>query len=246
MAGFTSASSNAIAGEPFGVLYGSRFQRNTDGKLIVGADGWPLKASTDGRVGDPNPDWIIGLRNTFTYKNFSLSTLLDIRIGGDMWNGTVGVMNFWGVGEETLERTVKGHVFDGVLADGTPDANGVQVGGTTNNIPVDFADPNLGVGNNKWTRYAFGGLVEENVEDASWVRLREVTLNYNLPSSLFDNLPISSATLSLTAKNLFLITEYSGVDPESNLTGATGNGFGLEYFGMPNTKSFGAKLNIKF
>jgi TonB-linked SusC/RagA family outer membrane protein len=237
LAGFTSTSSRVIEGQPFGALFGSKFLRNDEGQLVIGTNGWPLADPIEGVIGDPNPDWLAGIRNTFSYKGISLSALLDIRSGGDVWNGTKGILNTFGVTQETADqRTITGFVFDGVKADaeGNPTTE-------ENNIPVDF-----GLGGSRWTRYAFGGLSEESIEDGSWVRLREVTLAYSLPARLFEGGNfLSGANISFTARNLFLITEYSGIDPEVNLTGAS-NGFGLEYFGMPNTRSYGFRVNLNF
>jgi outer membrane receptor protein involved in Fe transport len=92
LAGFPSmASSRALVGEPYGVLYGKRYQRVEEGpnsgKLVIGENGWPLVDQDPGIIGDPNPDWLLGLRNTFSWKGITLSALLDIRWGGDMWNG---------------------------------------------------------------------------------------------------------------------------------------------------------------
>jgi TonB-linked SusC/RagA family outer membrane protein len=241
--GFVSTTSRAVAGEPFGSIYGAKFLRNGDGKLVVdGNTGWPIQDPVEGVIGDPNPDWLLGFRNTFSYKGLRLSALLDIRQGGDMWNGTYGVLKTFGMAEITGEqREIKGYVFDGVVNTGT-DENPVYV---ENDIPVDFYDPNTGVGQNKWNRYAFGGLPEENMQDASWVRLREVSLSYSMPSSVLRNVFLEDVTFSLMARNLALWTEYNGIDPETNLTGAT-NGIGLDYFNNPNTRSFNFTLNVTF
>jgi hypothetical protein len=93
-------------------------------------------------------------------------------------------------------------------------------------------------------RYGFGW-TEDNIEDASWVRLRELTITYSFPNTLLNNTPLSHASISFTGRNLWLSTKYQGIDPEANLTGSS-NGFGLEYFGMPNTKSYGIALKVTF
>jgi len=233
LAGFTSVSSRAIAGEPFGALYGGRFQRTDAGELIIGSDGFPLQNANAGLIGDPNPDYVIGFRNTFSYKGFTLSALLDIRQGGDVWNGTSGIANYFGTSAKSGDtRDLTGVVFDGVDQDGNP-----------NNIQVDFANPEQGIGAYRYVRYGFGGLGEANIEDGSWVRLREVSLSYGLPKSLIDKTPFQSASLTLIGRNLWLDTPYSGIDPETNLTGAS-NGFGLDYFNNPNTRGYSIKLKV--
>lgn len=235
LAGFTSTSSRVVEGRPYGALFGSMYQRNAEGRLIIGSKGWPLQAETDGYLGDPNPDWLLGIRNTFTWKGLSLSGLIDIRQGGDVWNGTRGIANYFGVSQLTAEqRDITGFVFDGVTETGEE-----------NTTPVDFANVSNGVGSYKWVRYGFGGLSEESIQDGSWVRLRDLSLSYRLPAGILENTLIESASITLTGRNLFLITDYDGIDPETNLTGAS-NGFGLDYFNMPNTKSYGVSLNITF
>ncbi|MEM6361593.1 MAG: SusC/RagA family TonB-linked outer membrane protein [Bacteroidota bacterium] len=244
LAGFTSTSSRVRRGEPYGVIVGNSFQRNEEGRFIVGSDGWPLVNPEQDVIGDPNPDWTAGVRNTFSYKGISLSALLDIREGGDMWNGTLGIIKYFGTAQETADlRETAGFLYDGVVQTGTDgDGNPIY---EENNTPVDFANPALGVGANRWVRYGFGGVSEESIEDASWVRLREVTLSYTLPSKLFADSFIEGISVSFTGRNLALWTEFTGIDPETNLTG-NGNGFGLNYFNMPNTRSFGGTLKVTF
>ena len=237
LAGFTSASSRVVVGQPYGVIYGNAFERNAEGKLVVGSNGWPLVATGDQVLGNPTPDWTAGIRNTLSYKGIRLSALLDIREGGDLWNGTDGIINYFGTSKLSGEqRNITGYVFDAVKEDGE-----------VNNIPVDFANPANPSAQNgyKWTRYGFGGLVEESIQDASWIRLRELTISYDLPASIVEKLNLSGINVGFTGRNLWLFTEYTGIDPETNLTGAT-NGIGLDYFNMPNTKSFGGTLRVTF
>ncbi len=246
LAGFTSTSSRAIAGEPFGAIFGAKFQRNDAGQIIIDpATGFPLQDPNAGIIGDPNPDFTMGIRNTFNYKNFSLSALLDIRQGGDVWNGTAGIANYFGTSKKSADtRTLTGVVFNGVLNDDSlDDENGVQQGGTPNNVQADFANEAQGIGAYRYVRYGFGGLGESNVQDGSWIRLREVALTYNLPSSIIDKTPFKSASITAVGRNLWLDTAYEGIDPETNLTGAS-NGFGLDYFNNPNTRGYTFKLRL--
>ncbi|MEO1256244.1 MAG: SusC/RagA family TonB-linked outer membrane protein, partial [Bacteroidota bacterium] len=246
LAGFTSTSSRAIAGEPFGAIFGSRFQRNDQGQILIDpATGYPLQDANAGVVGDPNPDFVMGIRNTFSYKNFTVSALLDIRQGGDVWNGTAGIANYFGTSKKSADtRELTGVIFDGVLRDSSLDnEDGVQVGGTPNNVQTDFANEAQGIGAYRYVRYGFGGLSESNIQDASWVRLREVSLTYNLPSSVLSKTPFKSASISAVGRNLWLETAYEGIDPETNLTGAS-NGFGLDYFNNPNTRGYTFKLRL--
>jgi hypothetical protein len=232
LAGFREASSSLIEGEPYGALYGTRYLRNENGDLVIGADGFPLVDAEMGVIGNPNPDWTMGVLNTFDYKGISLGFLLDLRYGGDVWNGTANTLNYFGTSALTgSQRTIRGYVFDGVDENGNP-----------NTLAVDFA-PVHDLQANRWVRYGRAGVAEDAIEDASWIRLRELSLSYRFGQQLFSRLGLKSMAVTLYANNLFLITRYSGVDPESNLTGNS-NGRGLDYFNIPNTKTYGLSLKL--
>jgi TonB-linked SusC/RagA family outer membrane protein len=232
---FSAVSSRIIEGQPFGILSGTRYKRDASGELIINVDGWPVIDDQQGIIGDPNPDWIAGITNTLTYKSLSVSFLWDIRKGGDLWNGTRGVMNYLGVSKESGEqREIRNFVFDGVTEDG-------QV----NTTPVDFANPADGLTGIRWRRAGtLLGIAEDVIEDGSWVRLRNVSLSWHIPSFKLASL-FSNVTFTLYGKNLLLFTKYTGVDPETNLRGA-GNDMGWDYFNLPNTKSYGATLQFTF
>lgn len=236
LAGFTSTSSRVIEGEPYGAIFGSRFQRNEQGEVLIGDNGFPLVNPENGVVGDPVPDWTMGIRNSFSYKNFSLSGLLDIRQGGDVWCGTCGILDYFGTSQATGEqRDITDFVFEGVNAET----------GQPNTTQVALADPANGLGGNRWVRYGFGGVSEDYIFDSSWVRLREASLSYSLPSNLLDTTFLTGGSVTLAARNLFVITDYPGIDPETNLTGAS-NGVGLDYFNQPNTKSYAVTVKVNF
>ncbi len=227
-------------GEPYGIFYGGRFLRDDQGRMVIGANGIPLRDPNDGIVGDPTPDYLLGLQNTFTYKNLTLSALLDIRKGGDVWNGTKGVMNNFGVSEQTLDRNDR-VVFPGVVVG----SDGVTPTETINTQEVVKGGTDGGA--NFYQAYGFTGLDELNVEDGSYIRLREVSLSYQFSQDQLSNIPLIKAMdLRLFARNLFLITDYSGVDPETNLTGDASNVLGYDYFNNPNTQSYGISLNVTF
>ena len=175
------------------------------------------------------------VRNTFTIaNNFQISALLDIREGGDQWCGTCGVANYFGVTQETAELRNESVVWDGVMEDGT-----------TNTISVPYADVQGGVGASYWVRYGFGGIGEMNIHDTSWIRLREARLAYTFPKATAERLRMTDLTIAFTGRNLILITDYPGIDPETNLTG-TSAGYGLDYFNMPNTRSYNIGVTANF
>lgn len=233
LAEFTAISSMILEGQPYGVFSGTRYRRNDQGNLIIGSDGWPLIDASQGIIGDPNPDWLLGVGNSIDLYGVSLSFLWDIRSGGDVWNGTKAVMDYLGVSKESGDlRDVTGYIYDGVTVTGEP-----------NTTPVDFANPAFGLSGIKWRRAGtLLGVAEDNIEDASWIRLREVTLGYSLPSDWFKQVRgVSDISISVYGRNLLLITEYKGVDPETNLRGPS-NAQGWDYFNLPGTRSYGVSL----
>lgn len=234
--GFTSTSSRIIKGESYGALFGSRYSRNEAGQVLIDDNGFPTVDPENGVIGDPIPDYTMGIRNTFSYKNFTLSALLDIRQGGDVWCGTCGILDYFGTSQTTAEqRGVTDFVFEGVN----------ENTGQPNTTEVALADPAGGLGANRWVRYGFGGVSEDYIYDSSWVRLREASLTYSLPSKFLDKTFLTGGSLTLTGRNLFLITDYPGIDPETNLTGAS-NGIGLDYFNQPNTKGYAVTVRLNF
>ena len=235
LAGFTSTSADLVPGLPYSVIYGNGFQRDDSGNMIIGSNGWPLQEATKKALGDPNPDYTVGVRNSFSYKGLTVSALLDIRQGGDMWCGTCGIVNYFGTSQLSADERNDVIVFDGVTADGA-----------VNTTPVAIAyGPTASEGEFYRRRYGFGGISEMNIHDTSWRRLREVTVKYNLSKSMLKNMPLEGLGISLSGRNLWLSTKYPGIDPETNLTGAS-NGYGLDYFNMPNTKGYSATVNLTF
>jgi TonB-linked SusC/RagA family outer membrane protein len=222
-AAFTGIGSYAIVGQPNGAFFGSKWQRNTAGDLVIGANGLPLKEALEGYIGNPFPDWLGGIRNTFSYKGLSLTGLLDIRQGQSLWGGTIGRLNRLGRTKITEARN-QFYVIPGVKADGTK--NDVQI--TAN----QYFSAYLGDG---------GAAQEQLVFDGSWVRLRELTLSYAIPKC---PKVISNMSLFVTGRNIWLDTEYPGVDPETSLTGAGSNIGGFDYFNNPGAKSWIIGLNI--
>ena len=232
---WSAISSLILEGEPYGVLVGTAYQRNENNEILIGPDGWPLVNTEQIKVGDPNPDWIGSIRNSFEFYGFRLSGLLDIRKGGDIWNGTRGFLDNIGIGLESgVDREVTGYVYEGVTTTGE-----------INTTPVDFANPANGTSGIKWKKYGTLGLAEEMVEDGSWIRLREVSLSYDFPMGRMKNSILKGANLALTGRNLWLYTNYKGVDPETNLRGDS-NITGWDYFNLPNTKGITATLNLTF
>lgn len=232
LAGIEGAvGSYAIEGQPLGVLYGTAYKRDEQDRMIIGNDGFPVKSDNLKVLGNPNPDWQLSWMHSLNYKNFILSVLFDYKKGGKMWNGTRNVMNYYGTSEySTTNRNITNYIFPGMLANGQE-----------NNIPVNFYGNNLN--ENRWIRYGRYGIGEDGIEDASYIKLREISLGYLLRLRMFDKR--TQMRVSIFATNILLYSKYKGVDPETNLTGSS-NGFGLDYFNVPGVSSIGLTLNWEF
>jgi len=238
-----------VAGEPVGDLYGLSYRRyyggtHDDGKSLyrdlpwlIDANGFPVRDLTQRKIGNSMPKWIGGMSHTFRYKDFSLSFLFDAQQGMHKYNQLGNFMAAFGIAKFTENRD-EYTVFDGLLADGTPNTKSVWLGqGTKDGV-------NYGDG---YYRLVYRGVSENFVEDASWVRLRSLTLGYNLPSTIFNNTFIRDAKISLTGNNLWLGTKYTGYDPESSPFDAGSNAaLGFAGFTYPAARTVMVTLNVNF
>ncbi len=252
LGGFTGTAIRAVAGQPYGVIFGGQWLRDDQGRVVIQNNeddaffGYPIADDASGVIGDPNPDWLMGIRNTFSYKGFTLSGFIDIKEGGDLWNGTKGALSFFGMSKITEARETS-TVFNGAYnpiyegaVKGTIDADGnIITDGAANDITVPLDENWFYNGNGS----GFGSVDEHYVEDGSYIRLRELTLSYSFSPSILQNTFLTNLDLSVTGRNLWLNTDYSGVDPDTNLTGSN-NAQGLDYFQMPNTKGWTVSLKV--
>ena len=217
-----------VEGGKLGDLYGFAFQRDDEGRLIIEDDGFP-RVNTEEYVlvGNALPDWQGGLNNTFSYKGFSLSFLLEVRQGGDVFDLGLrnGIRN--GVLKET-ENRYKEVIFNGVTTDGQENIQAVRLDGES--VYRNF------------TRY--NTAAEVVLQDASWFRIRNASLSYDLPGKLLEQTPLRSARVSFTGNNLLLSTPYRGYDPEASQFGAGSNSFGFAGLVIPQTRSFTVSLNV--
>lgn len=211
-------------GEPYAIIKGSSYVRDENGNIVYGKDGLPLKGEIK-KLGVGVHPYTLGFGNTFTFSRFSLYLLLDGKFGGSIFSGTNDMAYFLGTHINTLEGREGGVIGKGVTRDGTP-----------NNVAVSAMDYYMYIANN---------IAEEFVYDASFIKLREIALSYDLPKGLTNKLRLSQMSLSLIGRNLY--TFYSKipmVDPESGYT--IGNAQGLEQWGLPASRNWGFNLNIHF
>jgi len=226
LGGFVTPSTRLIEGQPYGVLFGSVFQRSSSGELLVDGNGRAQLSLDNQIIGDPNPDWFGGLTNTFTYKGLSLTALLDVRMGGDIISRNISDLRRSGAAEETGDRD-RGYIIDGVSADGS--RNNIQI------APQDYFTDLYGFGRAEFVTF-----------DASWLRLRELAITYQLPKTLLDRTPFGLVEFGLTGRNLFLYSpNVPHIDPEVNAQGQS-NSQGLEFNALPQTRNYGALIRLTF
>ena len=255
LGGFVGSSTRAVVGVPYGTIFGFGFYQDADGNRVIGPDGFPLADDNEKAYQSALPDWTMGIRNTFSFKGLSLSALIDIKQGGYMWNGTKGALYYFGTHQETADLRGTSTVFDGSVAE--LDAEGNVVFWDHDGDPSTYQIPRTTGANTQevaldenWLAFGnangfFGNNTEDFVEETSWIRLRDISLSYSLPKSLISGAKMSYLTITLTGRNLFLSTPYTGIDPETNLYGAS-NAQGLDYFNMPGTKSYMVGVQVGF
>lgn len=260
LGGFTEPQVRAIAGEPYGSIFGNEWCKDENGVILINDD--PTDSFRDGypwvdtrefaNIGNVSPDWTGNITNTFSSHGVTLSFMVDIKKGGMMWNGTWHAMNYFGTSASTathevyytpegtidFDRTPAENiiVFEGVyghMEEGVPVSSGVE-----NVTPVVLDQAwYRGQGSNFG-----GGASSAAMQPAGWVRLRDISLSYDIP---VKNTFMKFLQVYVTGRNLLLFTPYTGIDPETNLQGAT-NAQGMDYFNNPGTKSYVAGLKVTF
>ena len=205
--------------------------------IVIGANGFPVRNTTQKLIGNSLPSWVGGLNNTFKFHDFSLSALFDAQVGQERYNQLGNFFAAFGIAKYTENRT-ETKVFDGVLADGTPNTKAVYLGQGKGPDGVEQG--------NGYYRNVYRGISENFIEDASWVRLRSVRLAYDLPTSLLKKSLFRSIQLSVTGNNLWLSTKYSGYDPETSSSNSGSNVNGFSGFTYPAVRSFLFSLNVGF
>ncbi|TYP97404.1 TonB-linked SusC/RagA family outer membrane protein [Tenacibaculum adriaticum] len=226
-----NAAIKQIVGQPFGTIVGVSYVRDNGGNIVYDIDGNGVPLAQEGErkiLGEGVPPLTLGLTNTFMYKDFTLSFLIDGKFGGQIFSGTNGTLYGNGLHKATLDGRENGLTVSGIDGD-TGQAF------TTTVAPEDLQ-----------TYYGrISGIAEEFVEDADYIKFRQLSLGYSLPSEFLKKTFINSASISFIASNLFYLQRsIDNIDPESSYN--VGNAQGLEYFGVPSRKSYGLSFNVKF
>lgn len=231
----------AVQGSYYGDIYGQTFQRVEDkndpnySKIIVGEDGLPLITTGKSKVGNQSPDWMLGWTNSFSYKGFNLSFLMDFRIGGDLYSATASNLYTRG--------NAAGTVVNGERQDFIVPNSVVQTpnGYTENKVPVTHQ--------NYWERIGSTGnygLPEMYTYDATNIRLRNITLGYDFNKAMLKNTPFQRLRLSATCNNVWMIHyNLPGIDPES-VSATNTNATGFENGAAPTSRSFTFNVTVGF
>lgn len=239
-------NTSIVEGEPYAVFRGSKYVRDENGNKIVDDD--PASAtygyylidwSTDNILGTNEPDFAGGVRNTFTYKNLSLSAFFDFRVGSVISNGTDYYLLYYGMAVRQEDRPDDNIlVHDGVM--GHYDAsNNLIVSGQQNTIESEYQ--------RGWQWY-YSYVTEESIQSGDYLKLRDVSLTYTMPKKYFSNIDwVDNINLTAQGRNLLRIyaADFSGSDPEVNQNG-TGNAQGWSTYMMPDTRSYSIGVSITF
>ena len=215
----------ARVGEPYGSLYGYHFARDDQGRLLLN-DGLPYAG---GRkvLGNIQPEWVGGWGNNFRYKNFTLYGLLDIRKGGDIYS----ITNFFGDYAGVLSSSLRGREQDwdkpGLVIDGIDEATGNA--NTTRVTAEQYFQ-------------AIFPVNEPYIYDASFIKLRELRLGFDLPQNWANRLYSDAVNLAITGRNLYTWTDVPNIDPEFSYT--TGNLQGIEFTALPNARTWGLSVRV--
>jgi hypothetical protein len=213
-------------------MTGFGYIRNPSGAIVISpSTGLPVVDPNVHKLGDRNPDFTMGWNNNFSYKNWRLSFLWDIKVGGDIWNGTKQYLTTIGRSQATADRmtprVIQGVLQDGLEATATPTVNTIAVTPYYNDLYYRQMPEEL--------------FIEK---DVNWMRLKDVTLNYTFPSTMVKRMKVvKNLGAFVTATDVFLLTNYSGADPASNANTAATRGvgsFGFDFGSLP------AQLGINF
>jgi len=216
-----------VVGKSFGQIMGYAYLRDKSGNIIYGSDGLPERSSTVQALGSGAYKVTGGFSNEFHYKRFQMSFLIDYKYGAKVFSGTNLSLYAAGLQKTTLQGRVGGYVGPGVTESGA-----------VNTTAVDAQT--------YWTDLTSSDFVAEQfVYDASFIKLRQLTFGYSLPTSFLEKISVKGATISLVTRNLWTIMKHTpNIDPESAYN--NGNGQGLEGNGYLPTRSLGFNLNVKF
>ncbi len=237
---FDNVAVRAVKGSLYGDIYGTKYRRVTDenspyyGELLLDGNGLPQATTDLEKLGNQSPKALVGWTNSFAYKNFSFNFQIDGRFGGEFFSGTNVALQANGAAAKTVVNGAR----ENMIVAGVINNNGTLEQNTKEVSPQRYwravtETGNLGIG-------------EENIYDATNIRLRNVNLSYSLPAHLFKGNFIQRAKIGITANNVWMIKSYgNGVDPESVFS-ISSNATGFENFSTPTSRSYFFNLTLGF
>jgi TonB-linked SusC/RagA family outer membrane protein len=242
----TSFGSIYRVGKPYGQIYGSKLARADDGSMLIEqGSGLTVFAPKSDIIGDPNPDFTLGWRNTLSFKGLSVGWLFDWRQGGDVFSITAASLQLRGQLKFQEDREAL-RIIPGYYADSDDPTKALLVDGkpVKNTTPITAFESHFSNG------FGAYGADETNVYDGTTFRLREVSLAYELPKSIMKKTPFGSARLSVTGRNLWFkspnILKNLNLDPEVLAETSESNVQGFEFGATPTTRRFGVNLYLTF
>jgi len=231
IAGFSDVNKAIVKGAPLGAIVGNSFLKDVNNNIIIGADGFPLVNNTPSVIGNPAPDFTVKMNNRISWKNLDLYFDWEWRKGGDIWNGTEALLDYYGrsAGSAALRNTTN-YIY-----------KGVDVNGKANTVPVSFYDPSLPITQNRWVRYGPTGVAESYIQKGDCIRLNNVGISYKPKIKKY----LQQLSFSLYASNIILWSAYKGADPNQLLNDQSASS-GLDFFNVPSFHSFGFSAALKF
>ena len=231
IAGFSTVNKALVEGQPVGVLVGNSYMKDQNGNTLIGNDGYPNANASPSVIGNPIPDFTMKLSQDLSLKQWSATIDWEYKKGGDIWNGTRALLDYYGRSEGSAkQRNTTGYVFEGVNA-----------GGQVNTTPVNFYNPNRPLSEAKWLRYGPSGVATDYIEKGDAIRLRNIALTYTLQVKK----TAQRVRFTAYAKNIIIWTPYQGADPDQ-LMYDQANAQGLDFFNLPSTKTFGVNVSVQF
>jgi TonB-linked SusC/RagA family outer membrane protein len=225
-------------GDKMGSLYGWKWRRE-NGERYIDANGYPIIDESNGYeiVGNAFPDFTMSIGSNFTWKNFGLNFLVEWKEGGDKYDWSRRNMIRNGTSKVTELRNIDDYVLEGVMDD--PNNPGSYIPNTT--TTADGLDESY---YRSYTR--FTGASDVYLQDASWVKLRNIGITYDLSQEFISKVGITSFVLSASAHNIILWTPYDGYDPEGSSYSAGSNVYGFGGLGIPLTENYSVGVKIGF
>lgn len=236
-------SIQATLDEPFGVIYGSDFVYDANGNKVIQSDPdkprYGMYETESGQIlGDTNPDWMMGISNSFVYKDFALSFLIDIQQGGSIFSLDQYYGEATGMYPNSAYINDLGNPVRNPLDEGGGFINpGVKADGSPNDIRVDAS---------AFGQFGYAAFPNsEFVYDASYVKLRQVALSYTLPARYLENSFMTGLQFTLSGSNLWIIHKnVPYADPEAGLS--SGNLQGYMTGAIPTTQEYGFNIKAQF